>query len=374
MCRSKIVLKAAFSFIANAKLIAKHASAAAIPLVLATASNWVFPCPLASAAEPQSAYKPPRLYHATPWTPTPATPSMTSESSTSAPQVGAQQGGWTGIGPAPLAAANHVSGRITGIAASPLDPNVIFVAAAGGGVWGTDNGGASWIPLTDTQITLSMGAIALSYAVSGPNGVPAGSIIYGGTGEANNSGDSNYGRGVLISRDGGLDWGLSSGPANVFNRLTTSQIAIDPTNGLVAYAAMADFGTNGLCCANTGIWETTDGGMTWTNTTTSIDSTLPWSAVVVDPNQPRTLYAAAGDPFGAGTNGVYKSTNGGSTWNLLAAAPKGLAAGRIAIGISRANSQVVYVTASGTGNAGSTPFGTLYKVMRSDNGGGTYIY
>jgi hypothetical protein len=72
------------------------------------------------------------------------------------------------------------------------------------------------------------------------------------------------------------------------------------------------------------------------------------------------------------TNGVYKSTNGGTSWSLLSAGPKGIAAGRIAIAVSKANSHVVYVTASGTGQTGSMPFGTLYKIMRSDNGGSTF--
>jgi hypothetical protein len=93
---------------------------------------------------------------------------------------------------------------------------------------------------------------------------------------------------------------------------------------------------------------------------------------VVDPVQTKTVYAAVGAQRGAATNGVYKSTDSGSTWSLLAAAPKGLTAGRIYIGISKANSQVIYVIASGTGLKGSTTFGTLYKIMRSDNGGSTF--
>src|SRR5205807_1573651 len=158
-------------------------------------------------------------------------------------------------------------------------------------------------PLTDTQKTLSMGAIAI--AKSNPL------VIYAGTGEGNNSADSNFGRGILVSSDGGATWTLSTGPSNAFNRLTTSQIAVDPTNANIAYAAMNDYGNNGLCCANTGIWKTTDGGTTWTNVTAANgkDSTRPWSAIIIDPNTPATLYAAHGDIFGATANGVYNSTD-----------------------------------------------------------------
>ena len=108
---------------------------------------------------------------------------------------------WTAIGPAPLAITSpadanfNVSGRITAIAAHPTDANTIYIAAAGGGVWKTTNGGPTWTPLTDTQSTLSMGAIAISR--SNPL------VLYAGTGEANNSGDSNFGRGILRSTDGG---------------------------------------------------------------------------------------------------------------------------------------------------------------------------
>jgi photosystem II stability/assembly factor-like uncharacterized protein len=342
------------------------------PLVLIAASF--------AALAPIRAYaEPPRKLpqHVTPWTPMPApsAPLSAAPGLAPAPSLPLSSERWTDIGPAPLNALNPFSGRITGIAAHPTKADVIYATPAGGGVWKTRNGGTGWTPLTDIKKTLSMGAIAMGIIDEDNDGDRDPSdptIIYAGTGEANNSGDSNFGRGILISTNGGATWRLSTGPSNAFDRLTTSQIAVDPANGRVAYAAMADLGNNGLFGANTGIWKTTNGGTTWTNTTTSINSTLPWSAVVIDPNHHLTLYAAAGDIFGAVTNGVYKSVNGGSTWSLLSTAPNGVAAGRIAIAVSKANSNVVYVTASGTGQTGSTGFGTLYKIVRSDNGGTTF--
>src|SRR5439155_27029027 len=155
---------------------------------------------------------------------------------------------WTALGPAPLNSSDpngNVSGRIAAIAAHPTDANTIYVAPAGGGVWKTTNGGTNWTALTDIQSTLSMGAMAI--ARSNPL------VIYAGTGEANNSADSNFGRGILVSTDGGSTWTLSAGPSSASDRLATSQIAVDPTNANVAYAATADFANNGLCCANTGI-------------------------------------------------------------------------------------------------------------------------
>jgi hypothetical protein len=212
------------------------------------------------------------------WEPTPTLPPQTAPD---APILQLSNTVWTSIGPTPLAVASpanpnsNVSGRITGIAADPTDANVIYIATAGGGVWKTTNGGTNWTPLTDNQRTLSMGAIAI--AKSNP------AVIYAGTGEANNSADSNFGRGILISTNAGATWTLSTGPGNAFDRLATSQISVDPTNPNIAYATMADFANNGLCCANTGVYKTTDGGLTWTNTTTTIESGRPWSAVMVDP-------------------------------------------------------------------------------------------
>ena len=229
----------------------------------------------------------------------------------------------------------------------------IYVAAAGGGVWKTIDGGATWMPLTDTQATLSMGAIAV--APSNPN------IIYAGTGEGN-GGNSNYGRGILVSADGGNKWILRPGPLAALDRHTVSQIAIDPSDPHTAYAAVGD-DSNNNGYGNTGIWKTTDGGFTWTNTTATIDSRDSWSSIQIDPDNPSTLYAALGNKFSSSLNGVYKSLDGGGSWSLLAGDPN---AGRIVIAIAPSNSQVLYVAAA------TTRSGALYKIMRSDNGGASF--
>jgi hypothetical protein len=248
---------------------------------------------------------------------------------------------WTALGPAPLSftypATENFSGRIVGIAPSPTDPNTIYIAAAGGGVWKTSNGGSTWTPLTDNQVTLSMGAIAL--APSNPN------VIYAGTGEANNAG-SNYGRGILVSTDGGTTWTLTGNSA--FDRLAIARIAVDPTDPNTAYAAVNDFPNNGRPFAGgTGIYKTTNGGTTWTNLTASIDMLDPYSDVVIDPNNHNTVYMAIGDHFGdvyhTGGNGVYKSINAGASWTKLAGGlpTDANAIGRVTLAIAPTNSQVL---------------------------------
>jgi len=289
---------------------------------------------------------------------------------------------WTAIGPAPIvggyAGTGGDSGRIAGVAPDPTNPDVLYIAAAGGGVWKTTDAttaSPSWTPLTDNitdangnPVPLFMGAIAV--APNKPN------VIYAGTGEANNSGDSFYGRGILVSQDGGKTWTLETA-GGAFDRRSISKIAVDPSNANIAYAAVADFAENGLL-GNTGIWKTTDGGVTWTNTTAgplndTIDS---FSDVVVDPNNPTTVYAALGTffgNFGSANNGIYKSTDGGTTWNLLSNFPNGVKDGRISLAISTANSgNVLYADVSGTGASGSTGFGSLFKIEKSIDGGATW--
>jgi len=270
---------------------------------------------------------------------------------------------WAALGPAALSEfGTIVSGRVAGIAAHPSDANTIYVAAAGGGVWKTTNGGTNWVPLTDTQSTLSMGAIAI--APSNPD------VLYAGTGEANNSGDSNYGRGILVSSNGGSSWTLATA-GGAFDRLTTSQIAVDPTNPMVAYAAMADIGNNALFGANTGIWKTTNGGTTWANTTSlTLTQRAPYSAVQIDPNNSSIVYMAIGAAFSGypdqASNGVYQSLNGGGTWTLLTAAPNGAITGRFSLAISKSNSSIVYVSVSNP-----STFAVL-AVARTNDGGTTF--
>lgn len=253
--------------------------------------------------------------------------------------------------------------RVVSIAAHPTDPSVVYVATAGGGVWKTIDAGQTWVPLTDDQTTLVMGAIAV--ARSDPL------VIYAGTGEANGSDDSFYGRGVLVSRDGGATWTLQHNQF-AFDRRAIAGIVVDPDDPEIAYVAVAANAVNGLS-GNTGIWKTTDGGTTWTNTTSSITSSGFWSSVAIDPLTPSTLYAAVGNVTGSVANGVYKTSNGGTTWTRLPEASSGLNAGRITIAVAPSMPHVLYVAVHGTGGTGSTPLGSLYRFMRSDDGGVTFV-
>ncbi len=281
---------------------------------------------------------------------------------------------WTAKGPAPIMGGQTpgnqpVSGRISGIAPHPTNPNQIYVTAASGGVWKTTDGGTNWTPLTDDlplvpadKRTLVMGAIAL--APSDPN------VIYAGTGEACNSpGNCYYGRGILKSSNGGATWNLF-GIAD-FDRRTISRIVVHPTDPNTVYAAVADNGFNGTA-DNTGIWKSTDGAATWVNTTLAngIAHDADATDLVMHPSDPLTLYAAIGEPRGHNANGVYKSTDGGGDWDrLFSSLPQGITAGRIKLAIAPSNAQVIYVSVAGSGQIGTSAYGTLHRLLRSGNGG-----
>ncbi len=297
---------------------------------------------------------------ATPWKPVTPRSTAQEKAGQKSPVGAITSNSWTLIGPQPLNSNGengNVSGRIAGLAVHPTNANIIYIAPAGGGVWKSVNAGASWTPLTDTQTTLSMGSIAIA-----PSNT---SVIYAGTGETNNALDSNFGRGILVSTNSGASWTLRTGPGGIFNnnRLTIGRIAVDPTNSAIAYASVASRGANGACCG-TGIYKTTDTGVTWTNMTLAagLESNNAWSDVQLDATNPTTIYAAHGNNGGDAANGVYKSTNSGTTWALQAGFTSGATVGRIALAVS---GQVVYASAQNpVGN------GLLY-VSRSDNGGTT---
>src|SRR5215468_2199748 len=313
--------------------------------------------------------------------------------------VEAQAIGWMSIGPAPsvdnevvsTGYIENTSGRITAIAAHPTDVDIIYIAAAGGGVWKTTDRGSSWTSLTDDpplvpvdKRTLFMGAIALD--PRDPN------IIYAGTGEANfgpskagnlitNTGEFRgniyYGRGILKSVDAGSSWTLLTGAGedgtlDNFDRRSISQIVVDSTEPATVYIAAGAQPFNGLP-GNTGIWRSGDGGLTWRNTTIEISSTAAFTDLVIHPTSPRTLYAAVGgyliQPDGTTTgdpaNGIYKTTNGGESWTPLVDPnlPRGTAAGRIALAIARSMPQILFAVITNPSN------NHLLGIRRSANGG-----
>ncbi|MGB3145569.1 MAG: hypothetical protein WBB24_15835 [Maribacter sp.] len=252
------------------------------------------------------------------------------------------------VGPA------NMSGRITAIDVVTEDPNTMFVGAASGGVWKSENGGSAWQPVFDEQPTQNIGSVAIQQ--SNPK------VIWVGTGEGNPRNSMNLGMGIFKSIDGGLTWkhmGLEA-------TKTIHRILIDPKNPDVVYVgAMGDpFTPN----QDRGLYKTMDGGKHWekilfSNTTSGI------ADLVMDPTNPNKLFAALYDhrrtPYyftsGGVGSGLYVSTDAGENWKKLGE-EEGLPAGnlgRIGFAIAPSEPNRIYAKIESKKNA----------IYRSNDGG-----
>ncbi|HEV2750806.1 MAG TPA: hypothetical protein VGV12_09825 [Gemmatimonadales bacterium] len=226
-------------------------------------------------------------------------------------------------------------GRVAAVVGVPGDRNVYYVGAAAGGVWKTTDGGDTWDAVFKDQPTASIGAIAL--APSNPN------LVWVGTGEGNPRNDVVDGRGVFMSPDGGKSW-QAMGLADVGQ---ISRIVIDPTNPDIVFVAA--LGHVWAPNAERGVFRTADGGKTWQKVLFLNDTTGAGDLVMV-PGNPRVLFAGMWQferrPWelvsGGAASGIFRSTDGGLTWQRLKQGlPTGLV-GRIALGVGLTNPSHVY--------------------------------
>ena len=249
------------------------------------------------------------------------------------------------------------TGRVADIEVDPNHPNVYYVAAAAGGLWKSENRGDSWKPIFDNG-----GAFNLCCIVVDPKDS---NVLWLGTGENSNPRSAMIGDGLYKSTDAGATWkrvGLAQSEH-------IGRIAIDPRNSNVVYiAAQGPLWSAG---GDRGVYKTSDGGATWTQSLKISDDT-GGNEVVIDPNNPDVLYASTwqrrrgvGQMIGGGPeSGIYKSINAGGSWTRLG---KGLPPGdmgRIALGVDfKAKPTRVYALINALGDSG------LY---RSDDAGATW--
>ncbi|MBC3794894.1 hypothetical protein [Spirosoma utsteinense] len=252
------------------------------------------------------------------------------------------------VGPAVM------GGRITAIDAVVSNPDVIYVGAASGGVWKSENAGGTWTPVFDEQPTINIGSLAIQQ--SNPN------VIWVGTGEGNPRNSVNMGGGIFKSIDGGLTW-KSMGLEKTIN---IHRIIIDPSNPDVVYAGVIGFPFGEH--PERGVFKTTNGGQTWerilyTNEKSGV------AEMVMDPANPSKLVVAMWQhrrtpwDFSSGGpgSGLYITYDGGKTWKKKGEAdglPKG-DFGRLGLAISRSSPNKIYALVEAPKNG-------LY---RSDDGG-----
>ena len=254
-------------------------------------------------------------------------------------QPSPSSGLWTPLGPVPLASNasgsssgqdyHQVSGRATAVTIDPADPtgNTVYIGGAQGGVWKSTNAATSiannvtWTAVTDDQATLSIGSIVIQPG----NTDPTQSVILVGTGEADNSGDSYFGLGILRSADGGNTWALQSTASSTngtisFSGLGATRMAFSTLNTSTVVAAMAttaEGAADGAFTSNTyrGLYTSTDAGQTWTYNTLFPGASETTSATSVVYN------AAAGMFFAVERYHGFYSSPDGLTWTRLANQP-----------------------------------------------------
>jgi photosystem II stability/assembly factor-like uncharacterized protein len=259
---------------------------------------------------------------------------------------------WRMIGP-------FRGGRTVGATGVPGQPNVFYIGVNNGGVWKTTDYGQTWKPIFDDQPTGSIGALAVAPSNS--------QIIYVGSGEGLQRPDLSTGDGIYRSADGGKTWrhlGLR-------NAQQIGAILVDPRDSNLVYVAALGhpYGAN----EERGVFRSTDGGETWQKILYKDENTGA-IALAFDPTNSKIIYAdlwaARQGPWENGAwqgpgSGLYKTTDGGNTWRQLT---KGLPTfeqglGRIGIAVAPSDPNTIYATVD------SPQLGGIY---RSDNGGDTW--
>ena len=248
-------------------------------------------------------------------------------------------------------------GRVTTVTGVPSEPNTFYMGSTGGGVWKTVDAGHTWTNVSDGFFKVaSMGAVEVS--LSDPK------VVYAGTGSSKIRSNVSIGRGIYKSTDAGKTWSF-------IGLRDTGQIAtvrVHPTNPDIVFVAA--LGNPFAANKDRGIYRSNDGGKTWKNVLFVSDE-VGAADVEIQPGHPSVLFACMWrgqrKPWtivsGGREGGIYKSTDGGDTWNKLAGGLPHELFGRANVAISNAKPERIYALIEAKPGSG------LY---RSEDGGATW--
>ena len=248
-------------------------------------------------------------------------------------------------------------GRSTAVAGVVDDPLTYYFGASGGGLWKTADAGTSWNNVSDGFFGVgTIGAIAVA-----PSDV---NVIYAGTGSACPRGNVSAGDGIYRSTDAGKNWSKV-----LPMRAQVGKIAVHPSNHNVVYAAVLGniFGAG----EERGVYRSMDGGDTW-DKVLYIDDNTGSVDIEIDPNNPRILltsiWTAERKPWtidsGSEDDGIYRTKDGGDTWERLENGLPTSMMGKTSVAISPANSDRMWALIEATEDHGG--------VYRSDDGGDSW--
>jgi photosystem II stability/assembly factor-like uncharacterized protein len=303
-----------------------------------------------------------------PGPPAPPAPTQPGAMRESAASVVADAEAIAGLGARNIGSAT-MSGRIAAVdAVHEGNRLTIYVGSASGGVWKSTNGGTTFKPVFDKEPVQSIGAVTVD-----PNNPK---VVWVGTGESWTRNSVSIGDGIYKSTDGGESWtnmGLKDTERIV-------KILVDPADSNTVYACAP--GKLWSDSNERGVYRTTDGGKAWTKVLSGANASTGCSMISMDPKSSKILFAGMWDfrrkgwtfrsggegPGSPSGSGLFRSADGGATWNELTAdSAKGLPAkpwGRVAVTVAPSNAKVVYAFIEAV-----PPRNALY---RSEDGGLTW--
>ena len=224
-------------------------------------------------------------------------------------------------------------GRVNCITVAPNDSNIIYLGAPSGGFWKSIDGGQNWFTTTDSLTVLGVSAIAVH--PSNPD------LIYIATGDGD--GGDTYSIGVLYSLDGGYTWNPTNLNWQVTQSRRISKLLIHPNDPTILFAA-----------ASNGIYKSLDSGINWVNVQSGNFKDMEFK-----PGDPATIYVCGREFF--------KSTNTGSSFiQITSGLPSSSLISRLAIAVSGANADYVYLLAGSSATSG------FYGLYRSTNSGTSF--
>jgi photosystem II stability/assembly factor-like uncharacterized protein len=248
-------------------------------------------------------------------------------------------------------------GRVNGVSGVPGQPNTFYFGSVGGGVWKSTNSGRSWIPVFDSQPIASIGAIGV--APSNPN------IVYVGSGEADMRSQISYGNGMYKSTDAGKTWAH----IGLDNTRQIGRVIVDPKNPNTVFVAALGhvYGAN----PDRGVYRSRDGGASWEKVLYKNEN-VGAIDLALDPQNAQIIYATLWNTrrppwsiyppsYGPGS-GIFKSTDGGSTWQALTNGVPTEGLGHIGLAVAPTNRNRVYAIVDAKA-------GGMY---RSDDAGATW--
>ncbi len=270
---------------------------------------------------------------------------------------------WRSIGPA------LTSGRISDFAVNPANKSEWYVAVASGHVWKTVNNGTTFEPIFDNYGVYSIGCVTID-----PNNA---NVVWVGSGENNHQRALGYGNGVYKSTDGGK----SFSNMGLKESRQIGAVLIDPRNSDIVFVAAEGsvWGPGG----DRGLYKTNDGGKTWKKVL-GISENTGVNNVLLDPRNPDIMYASSEQrrrhvftKIGGGPEtAVYKSVNGGESWDKLTNGLPSVDMGGMGLAISPVNPDVIYAIIEAADDAGgfyrSSDRGASWQKMSSHTAQGQY--